>query len=1536
GDACLCNEFVGRLEDVRVFNAALSEQAIENFMFSFDGTEPAVVSYWGLNEGAGQTVEDLHPVNTNDGVLGTTVAVEDIDPSWTVSNAPLASLTHNNNIAAIWAGQTQSALDDFNTGLDITDTGFLSDDGDDIIFGHDGTIFSEVSTNLPVGYAARWARVWEIQVSDEGFQGGTVLLFFNAEEAGATLYSFSTSSLALIRRPVGSPANFEVVPTNGITVNQFTATVDLNVGNLLPGEYTLAMVEPWVDVADPVAAAVGAAGSEGVSWGDFDNDGDEDIYIATFNLPAQLLRNDGNGTFTEVANSQLAGSGLLGIVGGWWGDYDNNGNLDLVMSANSNRLATGDGAGGFVSVSSPEISDSAGINHRGISWVDYDNDGDLDLYMLSASARSVLLRNDGSNTWVDVTPAALAFATNFSCFQAAWADFDQDGDADVYIVRNTEPGALVRNDGGGVFTDITPSNLGTLSGSGNVNSAAWGYTSGDAYPDLLITGSLNCYLFRNDAGSGSFTNITPAFFNFGGRQGLWLDYNSDRRQDIFIVGSFTSNRLVENLGGAFADVTPPLLANAGIANKAAAAADYDNDGDVDIYLATTPPEPNRLFQNNLTKNWLKVKLVGTQSNRSGFGARVKADPDESPSNREVFSNSGRFSQNSLPVEFGFGSATSALVEVYWPSGIVQDLGSVPLNQTITVVETDTDGDGDGVGDSADSCPFEGAPAAEGRVDQDGDGCEDESGSFRALRYWDDSQFPLSYQTDAVGDPSIQGPDDFDALQFGFNQWLTAANRPLTGGDDFTRSGPAVVAGGDQVNSISFSDPSGFLPGVLAITPVTSAVDTITIGGTLYRPGQIIDADMKFNTLQFTFETFQGQGPPGSYNLASVAAHEFGHFFGISHSSVKSSTMFYVVPLGNGAVTLEGDDVAAAQRLYDQPSLSLTLEGTIFRGDGTTPVVGAGVFAISSATGDTLSMTTTNADGIYRLYDVPESFRVRVQPLDGSAEVNFLLPSYINAELGTAAETDFLAEFWDEASENNSDFGAPGFVMDPLTGPRTDGDIILNVDGTAPLVTGSNPENLATGVPITTALTMEFSEPIDKAYFASNPDISLTDATLGTPVGGAAAILEDGTLLVFTPSQALGYNQAYNWTVGPDIRDLSGNPLASAEVVTFTTEVQPPVSITSVTPSEVPEGGVLVISGTGFSSNVTDISVDFEDGFSKASGLAGSNSSAAISAQPFSASPDQVFVIVPQGAVSGDVSVLVAGQPVSNILQLTVVPPAPAPKANLISDISIGADVRKLAMTPDGDYAWIATSTGVAIVDAKPSSPNFSTVTPVTLGGGAVGVTMLPGGSHALAVGPTQPRLRAIDADDASAQFATVVSDKDLPENPRGVVSVPGTSEALVVSATQVTLIDASIGPNFGTSLRQWSHPGVLFRGDISVAADVDEAYAATTDGRVAVLGFATGENVVKTLQSGVTVREVAPLPTGQGFVSGDGTGVLRRFDDRGPLKNTLPLTGGYRGMTTTPDGSFVYAVNYVANRVDILDLQNNGLSLVDQFNTSID
>ena len=504
--------------------------------------------------------------------------------------------------------------------------------------------------------------------------------------------------------------------------------------------------------------------SAGVVVFDYDGDGLQDAYItATPDIASlapegedrnALFRNNGDGTFTNVAAEAGVTDAAAKGNGGCAADYDNDGDQDLfVANWGASRLYRNDGAGKFT-----DVPDAAGLadpnetyRSMGCAWGDYDRDGWLDFIVVRHIDESnpdaftmriyhfdvrplALYHNNGDGTFSEVTdllgatPSPSRTAGEYgrvwgAGFQPAWLDFDNDGDLDLYVVNDygefIHPNVLWRNDGPvgdgsgeqWAFTDISQD-----SGAGvamfGMGLAVADYNS-DGYLDMFVTNIADNVMLTNQGGgsfSDSATDLGVAYGEFRRQQRVswgtvFFDYDNDGYEDLYVASGFLDtddpnrreqpNLLFRNNGeGAFEDVSAVSGAADWGTGRGVAYADFDGDGCLDLFLvnmgrSAALGEPVRLFRNRCGwgNNWLVVETEGTVSNRDGIGARITLEANGRTQIREVTAGASNSSQNMLPAHFGLGNADVVdEIRVQWPSGKVQTLHDISPNQVLTVVE----------------------------------------------------------------------------------------------------------------------------------------------------------------------------------------------------------------------------------------------------------------------------------------------------------------------------------------------------------------------------------------------------------------------------------------------------------------------------------------------------------------------------------------------------------------------------------------------------------------------------------------------------------------------------------------------------------------------------------------------------------------------------------------------------------------------------------------------------------------------------------
>jgi len=453
-----------------------------------------------------------------------------------------------------------------------------------------------------------------------------------------------------------------------------------------------------------VKAGVAHSGwGQGVCVGDYDNDGWDDLFVTYFGKNI-LYHNNGDGTFTDVSQKAgVAGKGTRWNTGCAFVDYDRDGHLDLFV-ANYIDL---DLATAPVPESGPCLYKSVMVacGPPGLQ-----------------GGKNILYHNQGDGTFTDVSEASGILNANGTYgLGVLTADFDNDGWPDIYVANDSTASALYQNKKNGKFQDIAIEAGCALSPDGKPQAGM-----GVSAADYDLDGNL-------DIVKTNFAGDTPSLYhNLGGATfedatfaaGLgahtqylgwgcgFVDMDNDGWADILIcnghvypeveqlkteAGYAQRKLLYQNLhNGHFADVS--LQAGPGISepspSRGAAFGDFDNDGDIDVVVNTVNDYPQLLRCDlKLDHNWIKIRTIGTKSNRSGIGARLKCvthPPGETKAHQqidEVRSGGGYFSQNDLRVHFGLGKADKVdVLEIRWPSGQVDTLNNINPNQLIFVKE----------------------------------------------------------------------------------------------------------------------------------------------------------------------------------------------------------------------------------------------------------------------------------------------------------------------------------------------------------------------------------------------------------------------------------------------------------------------------------------------------------------------------------------------------------------------------------------------------------------------------------------------------------------------------------------------------------------------------------------------------------------------------------------------------------------------------------------------------------------------------------
>ncbi len=460
---------------------------------------------------------------------------------------------------------------------------------------------------------------------------------------------------------------------------------------------------------NPLAATPGD--SRSVNWVDLNNDGFLDCVITNGPYGGQnnmVYMNTGTGSFTALASDSIVLDNMPSD-GATCADTDNDGDLDCFVAnwyGKNNLFYLNNGSAAFTKVNSANLVTDGGYSETA-AWGDYDNDGLVDLYVTNsagASKSNFLYHNQGNNAFLKITSGAAATdAYTSRCVN--WTDMDLDGDPDLFVTNEaSENENIYRNDGPGVFTKLTSGPL--LNNAGNTMSGCWGDYDNDGDLDVFLANDLaNNALFRND-GNFVFTKITAdTVSRTYGRSfsSAWSDVDNDGDLDLFVTNAFGTPTKLTNLfylnngNGSFSRISNTALVADSAWSYGCAFGDYDNDGFEDLAVATCRfggiDEPDLLYHNNgNANNWITIQLTGTISNRAAIGAKVKIkaiiNGNAVWQMREVSAQQAYCSQGDLRVHFGLGNATGIdSVRVEWPSGIVQHSTALATNQFLSIVES---------------------------------------------------------------------------------------------------------------------------------------------------------------------------------------------------------------------------------------------------------------------------------------------------------------------------------------------------------------------------------------------------------------------------------------------------------------------------------------------------------------------------------------------------------------------------------------------------------------------------------------------------------------------------------------------------------------------------------------------------------------------------------------------------------------------------------------------------------------------------------
>jgi enediyne biosynthesis protein E4 len=434
----------------------------------------------------------------------------------------------------------------------------------------------------------------------------------------------------------------------------------------------------------------------GVAVGDYDNDGYEDLYI-TYLDGGVLYRNNGDGTFTDVtAKAGVGNAGRWGTSAAF-GDYDNDGYLDLYVA-------------NYVDLDLehlPPFGKGPFCQYRGIAV----SCGPRGL----KGGRDRLYHNNGDGTFTDVTEKLNIDPDSYYGLGVMWLDYDLDGCLDLYVANDSSPSLLYHGDCKGGFTEVG-AEAGVAYSADGKEQAGMGIDSADydndGWPDIAKTNFSDDTnnLFHNDhngqftdlAGPANFGAVSTPFLGFGLK---FLDFDNDGWKDIFVANGHVNPQVDQHsFGVTYAerpllfrnlrngkyeeigrDAGSPLLRS--YVARGAATADFFNDGGEDLLVSVLDGSPLLLRNQSKRGHWLRIKTVGTRSNRDGLGARVQIQQGALVQSAEVRANASFESASDRRLHFGLGSATRVdSIVVRWPSGMVDRIGALNADQELVIEE----------------------------------------------------------------------------------------------------------------------------------------------------------------------------------------------------------------------------------------------------------------------------------------------------------------------------------------------------------------------------------------------------------------------------------------------------------------------------------------------------------------------------------------------------------------------------------------------------------------------------------------------------------------------------------------------------------------------------------------------------------------------------------------------------------------------------------------------------------------------------------
>ena len=442
----------------------------------------------------------------------------------------------------------------------------------------------------------------------------------------------------------------------------------------------------------------------GVTFYDYNQDGWDDITLTSATGVRLRFFKNNNGVFEEEILFDPAINYRTKQAN--WVDFDNDGDKDLFVTSDTdgNRLYENTGNLNLVDITIAAGLPTTNMYTYGASWGDYNNDGYLDVYVsnrdeVTFTIPNFLYKNNGNGTFTDVSTLVGLNTTAHSSFCSAFFDFNNDGLQDIFVAndRSIYKNFMYKNNGDGTFTDV-----GDSSGAGifmNAMSATIGDFNHDGWFDIYITNTFPGNVFLINNGDETFTDIaeaTSTTFNAVAWGAVFFDAENDMDLDLYVSGMVNNNPALipyafyeNNNDGTFSEPMAIGFETDDRSSFSNAIGDFNNDGLFDVVVSNNDEGDLFLWENNTatTNNWLKVKLEGVISNKDGVGSVIEISVNGNKQYRYTLCGEGYLSQNSQAEVFGLGSNSLVdYVKVTWLSGIVDTYTNVSANQTLDIVE----------------------------------------------------------------------------------------------------------------------------------------------------------------------------------------------------------------------------------------------------------------------------------------------------------------------------------------------------------------------------------------------------------------------------------------------------------------------------------------------------------------------------------------------------------------------------------------------------------------------------------------------------------------------------------------------------------------------------------------------------------------------------------------------------------------------------------------------------------------------------------